>query len=348
MSSPKFKRSSKLKFIKNIKPETFKRPSSTFANEQAVTGSVAGMHDPNQCQLVGYRKRDSNTFAPIMELGTLSPSVTRTSSVRESSGITVSAAAADRGGALQSAASLPSLAGRGGLALVSSGSMPELTRTNSLLSQQGERSRAATQPHIAIEQLAVDKAANEEGDKGGGQEEEEEVETKVEVGSTAGDDSSSLSPDGVEIAINGIELDPDVSNSEILMNLAEHAEATNSDLTNGASSGATVSETNTKQTMPLSAADKPDFREVSVDMDDGKLSEKCTILEMFKDEYDSTQENKAGKLGMARLNTAVTSSSTSAVTSQPTRNEFGLVPSSGSSPDRTHLLVSPVPDATIR
>ena len=42
-SSPKFKRSSKVKFIKNIKPETFKRPSVTGGGQsRRVTTNVAG------------------------------------------------------------------------------------------------------------------------------------------------------------------------------------------------------------------------------------------------------------------------------------------------------------------
>ena len=42
-SSPKFKHSSKLNFIKNIKPETFKRPSVTGGGQSRhVTTNVAG------------------------------------------------------------------------------------------------------------------------------------------------------------------------------------------------------------------------------------------------------------------------------------------------------------------
>ena len=42
-ASPKFKRSSKIKFIKNIKPETIKRPSVTGGGQSRhVTTNVAG------------------------------------------------------------------------------------------------------------------------------------------------------------------------------------------------------------------------------------------------------------------------------------------------------------------
>ena len=66
-TSPKFKHSKKRNFIKNIRPEVFKRPS---LNNPDVEANVA--YDKTACTLVGFRKVN-NEDAPVFELGTLSP-----------------------------------------------------------------------------------------------------------------------------------------------------------------------------------------------------------------------------------------------------------------------------------
>ena len=187
----------------------------------------------------------------------------------------------------------------------------------------------------------------------GDKDEQADVDTHTDI-------SKSSSPtSGIDIAINGIELDPETSNDEILQNLgvkvkisedkdsigdekdrgngsqgsSDGNEVTDSGHSNGAASnnGATVQQ-----------APRDSFRELSVDVntDSDRLSDHCTILELLKEEYKTNQEKKeGGKLGVARLGVQP-------ITTQP-RGEFSLVPQTGS-PDRSHLLVSPVPDCTIK
>lgn len=110
-SSPKFKRSSKFNLIKNIKLDTIKRPSAQAIPPNST--NVAGM-GPTGATLVGYKKIDHDTSAPIVELGTLSP-VQPLSNKR----FTI-------------AASMPSLGGPNNALLNLSGSMPDLNRSMSL------------------------------------------------------------------------------------------------------------------------------------------------------------------------------------------------------------------------
>jgi hypothetical protein len=106
-SSPHFKRSGKLSFIKNMKPESVKRPSAVLNPE--VAAQVAT--DTTACTLVGYRKTVcSSTFEPLLELGTLSPGTTFASSVDDSL-----------------FSSLPTLLAQGEKLRQSTGSLPTLT-----------------------------------------------------------------------------------------------------------------------------------------------------------------------------------------------------------------------------
>ena len=415
-SSPKFKRSSKLKFIKNIKPETFKRPSSTFTKEQDVKGAVAGAREPDKCQLVGYRKRDSNTFAPIMELGTLSPAQPeRTVSVlkdKDKDNISLASSSS-----LHNAASLPTLVGEGGLSLVSSGSMPELNRTNSFrrskelkpklsggnLEHQLKQARienleqrlreaaagegkekedvAPTETISASQIEIIEKAQcnahsnpaqsddaqndpNHHSDNEKAHDDDNDVpdsseESKAEslpipppppppacvsgekesplVPNNDNNSSSQSSPDGIEIAINGIELEPELTNDEILTNFREHKDKEEN--TGGSNNYRELS----VDDIPASSADSSSNTDVATGSTD---QQQCTILELLKDEFRTSQQalqqkdkDSSGKLGMARLDTTVTT--------QPPRSEFSLLPGS-SSPDRSHLLVSPVADETIK
>lgn len=111
-SSPKFKRSSgKLSFIKNMKPESVKRPSAVLNPE--VAAQVAT--DPTACTLVGYRKTQcTSTFEPLLELGTLSP------------GPHFSLGSGTQS-ALFGAVSMPTTLAKGHISMVNSGSMPELS-----------------------------------------------------------------------------------------------------------------------------------------------------------------------------------------------------------------------------
>ena len=122
-SSPRLKKN-KLKFIKNIKPEAFKRPSSFMMADgvepRNAGGSVAV--DPLDCSLVGYRKLESAPANPIVELGTLSPGGTHS---------ILSQDAATKN-ALYNAVSMPTLLAKGHVNMTTSGSMPDLT-TESLL-----------------------------------------------------------------------------------------------------------------------------------------------------------------------------------------------------------------------
>jgi hypothetical protein len=69
------RKSSKLKFIKNVRPESFRRPSSLINQQALVEGQVAT--DQKDCTLVGYRKLEvSGSRSKPVELGTLSTPVT--------------------------------------------------------------------------------------------------------------------------------------------------------------------------------------------------------------------------------------------------------------------------------
>ena len=119
-SSPRM-RKNKLKFIKNIKPEAFKRPSSFMMAESGtasnqVRGSVAV--DEKDCSLVGYRKIETSPTQPIVELGTLSPGGNH-SLLSEDSAVTKNA--------LYNAVSMPTLLAKGHFNMTTSGSMPDLT-----------------------------------------------------------------------------------------------------------------------------------------------------------------------------------------------------------------------------
>ncbi len=119
-SSPRM-RKNKLKFIKNIKPEAFKRPSSFIMADSGtgsnqVRGSVAV--DEKDCPLVGYRKIDTSPAQPIVELGTLSPGGNH-SLLSEDSAVTKNA--------LYNAVSMPTLLAKGHFNMTTSGSMPDLT-----------------------------------------------------------------------------------------------------------------------------------------------------------------------------------------------------------------------------
>ena len=117
-SSPKLKKN-KRKFIKNIKPEAFKRPSSFMMTDGAeprnAGGSVAV--DPLECSLVGYRKLENIPSTPVVELGTLSPGGSHS---------ILSQDAATKN-ALYNAVSMPTLLAKGHFNMTSSGSMPDLT-----------------------------------------------------------------------------------------------------------------------------------------------------------------------------------------------------------------------------
>jgi len=63
------RKSGKHKFIKNIRPESFRRPSSMINQQAMVEGQVAT--DQKDCTLVGYRKLQLPGTKPV-ELGTLS------------------------------------------------------------------------------------------------------------------------------------------------------------------------------------------------------------------------------------------------------------------------------------
>ena len=150
--SPKFKRSKKLNFIKNMRPESFKRPS--YANPE-VAANVA--MDKSACTLVGYRKIHKDTDKTLCELGTLSPVSTRGSLLLETSAHEQS---------LYNAMSMPTLVGKNHLNVVNSGSMPELcssvsnkaTVTPDLVSMVTTSTSSGLQPNLvrnpAVQALA--------------------------------------------------------------------------------------------------------------------------------------------------------------------------------------------------
>ena len=71
-------RGNKKKFIKNIKRDGFKRPSSYYCSE--VEAAQAGQPiepPPTGATLIGYRKNQEQEFVPseLVNLGTLSPDI---------------------------------------------------------------------------------------------------------------------------------------------------------------------------------------------------------------------------------------------------------------------------------
>ena len=115
--SPKLRRS-KLKLIKNLKPDIIKRPSSFMVSDPSTNtgGNVAGINlKKTDCTLVGYRKTQQTTAVPLYELGTLSGPPD-----------TVSMGSGPTKTALYNAASMPTLLAKGHVSMIQSGSMPEL------------------------------------------------------------------------------------------------------------------------------------------------------------------------------------------------------------------------------
>ncbi len=122
-SSPRTRRNKK-KFIKNIKPEAFKRPSAFITSDHGgaqVGASVA--IDKVGCSLVGYRKMNTSTSVPVVQLGTLSPDGHET--IIGEQGLAKNA--------LFNAVSMPTLLAKGHINLINSGSMPELCTSASQL-----------------------------------------------------------------------------------------------------------------------------------------------------------------------------------------------------------------------
>lgn len=115
-SSPRLRRS-KLKLIKNLKPDIIKRPSSFIVSENnPSTGTVAGITAKKpDCTLVGYRKM--NQDQPTYELGTLSPT----------SPVGIIGADPASKTSLYATASMPTLLAKSHANLTQSGSMPELS-----------------------------------------------------------------------------------------------------------------------------------------------------------------------------------------------------------------------------
>ena len=116
--SPKNKRSSMQKFIKNVRPESFKRPSSYLSNA-CIEGQVA--LEQTDCTLVGYRKLDQNTTLPSVELGTLN-----------NTDEPLAGCGAMLHPCLYNAVSMPTLFGQGHSAITNSGSLPELVSKSSV------------------------------------------------------------------------------------------------------------------------------------------------------------------------------------------------------------------------
>ena len=120
-SSPKFRRSAKLKFIKNVRPDSLKRPS--MVNNSEGKGNVA--YEQTDCTLVGFRKLDTSSLpvesASTYELGTLGAADLPGANTP---GVPLNA--------LYNAVSMPTLLGKGHLDMANSGSMPELCTSASL------------------------------------------------------------------------------------------------------------------------------------------------------------------------------------------------------------------------
>lgn len=119
-SSSITRKSSRLKFIKNVRPESLKRPSSYINVDDQVAV------DKPDCTLVGYRKLDRINAVPIppVELGTLNVSVI---SEPPLSGYGVTHPF------LYSAMSLPTLVGQSHPPVNCSGSLPDLALNSSPL-----------------------------------------------------------------------------------------------------------------------------------------------------------------------------------------------------------------------
>ncbi|XP_074641981.1 protein FAM135A-like [Tubulanus polymorphus] len=106
-TSEKNKSRSKLKFIKNRKPETLKRPSQACAASEIAA-------DTNKTTLVGYRKLSEDHYVPGVELGTLSTDVDLEQQNKQ----------------MIYAVSMPSLIARANLKRrTHTGSMPDLSQT---------------------------------------------------------------------------------------------------------------------------------------------------------------------------------------------------------------------------
>lgn len=115
-SSSIIRKSNRLKFIQNMRPESLKRPSSYMkVDDQVAVDSV-------DCSLVGYRKLDhlNAVPSPPVELGTLSTSGAVPSPLMVC------------GAGLYNAASLPTLAAHGCNAVNCSGSLPDLANKSSI------------------------------------------------------------------------------------------------------------------------------------------------------------------------------------------------------------------------
>lgn len=112
--SPNLRSKGKKKFIKNIKPEAFKRPSSTYNINAAEMGPAAR----KDVVLVGYRKVPPAESVPRVEpveLGTFSPNM---ASILDELDLS--------GAGLASSSSMPSLLVRSCWSRASSNSMPEI------------------------------------------------------------------------------------------------------------------------------------------------------------------------------------------------------------------------------
>ncbi|XP_064624581.1 protein FAM135A-like isoform X2 [Lineus longissimus] len=113
------------KFIKNIKPETLKRPSHSFQNE------VAGAKVKHDATLVGYKKLslDGPNVEPVVALGTLSPNGANLEEQKQK--------------LMMNAASMPSLFNSPHSKL-KTGSMPDLSFSRGGSSPGSARLRAET------------------------------------------------------------------------------------------------------------------------------------------------------------------------------------------------------------
>jgi len=143
LAAVKLRRQSKLKFIKTIRPESLKRPTSYLNTD--IGGQVA--MDQTDCTLVGYRKVGASMVHDV-ELGTLtvstpSPLETNdhvTASLAKSFGtfVTASSSAIEPHGdknqqCLYNAISMPTLIEQNHALSINSSSLPELTSDLALL-----------------------------------------------------------------------------------------------------------------------------------------------------------------------------------------------------------------------
>ena len=139
-SSPGQRTKSKRNFIKNIKPDTFKRPSSYSCTE----AEIASAKNNKVVELVGYRKMvtpDINSKvagnSKFVELGTLSP--LRSASNRNS----------EPPSFMASSISMPALLNRSGWARNSDGTLPEYREV-------ARRSLRAKKKHAKSSVISVD------------------------------------------------------------------------------------------------------------------------------------------------------------------------------------------------